>query len=372
MYKTLRPLLFALDPERSHDLSLRVLRLAQNFPPARAVLRRRYRAPPLPTTVMGIQFPNPIGLAAGLDKNGCCAAGFALLGFGWVEVGTVTPLPQPGNPKKRLFRIAEAGAIINRMGFNNAGAAALVANLRNQRPGIVGINIGKNKDTPLAYAADDYVLAFRAVAGSADYVTVNISSPNTAQLRELQGAQELDGLLGVLKHEQTQWQRQHGRYVPIALKVAPDLTAHAVTGIAQAVRTHRFDGLIATNTTVSRPGVAQWAAANEAGGLSGRPLRPLATDIVRAFFRELRGEVPIIGVGGVDSTSVWASRIDAIGGSSDRTLTVAAFQTIDQSRAKYPCTTRLRNATTGPQSISGYRSFSSSGRRAAASPTTIS
>lgn len=302
MYRLLRPLLFALDAERSHEVTLRAVNQLFRIPGAAALIRRHYRPPALPTTVMGLQFPNPVGLAAGLDKNARYLAPLFSLGFGWLELGTVTPRPQPGNAKKRLFRLAQAGAIINRMGFNNVGVARFIDNLRRQhKPGIVGINIGKNRDTPLERAIDDYVLGLRAVAAHADYVCINISSPNTAQLRELQAEAQLDGLLHALKAEQTQLQLQYGRYVPIALKVAPDLHEDEVASIARLLLHYRFDAVIATNTTVTRPDLGQVAHAREAGGLSGRPLRPLATQCVANLYRHLQGEIPIIGVGGIDS-----------------------------------------------------------------------
>ena len=310
MYRLLRPLLFALDAELSHDFSLGALAAAYKVPGVPALMRRAFRAPALPVRAMGITFPNPIGLAAGLDKNARYLGPLAALGFGWLEVGTVTPRAQPGNPHKRLFRIAARDAIINRMGFNNEGVAALVANLRYQtRPQVLGINIGKNRDTSMERAIDDYVLALRAVAPHADYVAVNISSPNTANLRTLQEDAALAALLQALKAEQALLQRTLGRYVPIALKIAPDLDAAALAAIARTVREQRFDAVIATNTTVTRPGLGATRFADEAGGLSGAPLRPLATAAIRSLFAELQGEVPIIGVGGIDSPAAAWERL---------------------------------------------------------------
>lgn len=303
MYKSLRPLLFRLDPEQAHHLTFSTLRQLYRIPGPSALVRALYaaRTPALPVDVMGLRFPNPIGLAAGLDKNGDYLAPLADLGFGWLEIGTVTPRPQPGNPRKRLFRLPAQAALINRMGFNNRGLDAVVANLRAGKPGIVGVNIGKNKDTPLEHAADDYVAGLRAVYALADYVAVNISSPNTPQLRALQGEEQLDPLLGALKTEQARLKRESGRYVPLAVKVAPDLSSEEIRGIAERLLAHGIDGLIATNTTVTRPGLAGVPLAQETGGLSGRPLRPLATGVIAAFYRELEGRIPIIGVGGVES-----------------------------------------------------------------------
>lgn len=312
MYRLLRPLLFSLDAELSHDLGLGAIAAAFKVPGVPALVRRRLRAPSLPVRALGLTFPNPIGLAAGLDKNGRYLGPLAALGFGWLEIGTVTPRAQPGNPHKRLFRIAAREAIVNRMGFNNDGVAALVANLRLQaRPQVLGINIGKNRDTSMERAIDDYVLALRAVAPHADYVAVNISSPNTANLRTLQEDAALAALLAALKDEQALLERTLGRYVPIALKIAPDLDAAALGAIARSVRAQRFDAVIATNTTITRPGLTGTRFANEAGGLSGAPLRPLATAAVRALFRELQGEIPIIGVGGIDSPAAAWERLVA-------------------------------------------------------------
>lgn len=310
VYRLLRPLLFALDAELSHDLTLGTIAAAHKTPGVPALMRRTFRTPALPVRAMGITFPNPIGLAAGLDKNGRYLAPLSALGFGWLEVGTVTPRAQPGNPHKRLFRVAARDAIINRMGFNNDGVAALVANLRHQtRPQVLGINIGKNRDTSMERAIDDYVLALRAVAPHADYVAVNISSPNTANLRTLQEDAALTALLQALKAEQALLQRTLGRYVPIALKIAPDLDAAALGAIARIVRDQHFDAMIATNTTVTRPDLGSTRFADEAGGLSGAPLRPLATAATRSLFNELRGEIPIIGVGGIDSAAAAWERL---------------------------------------------------------------
>ncbi len=307
MYRLIRPLLFALDAERSHHLTLRALNSINRVPGGGALLSRLYAPPLLPFEVMGLRFPNPVGLAAGLDKNGKHVAALARLGFGWIEVGTVTPRPQPGNARPRLFRLASQSAIINRMGFNNDGAAALIANLQRQaRPAVLGINIGKNKDTPLERAVDDYVAGWRTVVAYADYVAINISSPNTADLRQLQHADALDTLLAALKTEQATSARMLGRYIPLVVKIAPDLIASELATLAQTLLRHDVDGVIATNTTVTRPGLDNIAAAREAGGLSGRPLRPLSTLIVRDLSAHLNGRIPIIGVGGIDDAeSAW-------------------------------------------------------------------
>jgi dihydroorotate dehydrogenase len=296
LYEFARPLLFALDAETAHDLTLASLRTAHalHLPVACAAPAGK------PVRVMGLEFPNRIGLAAGLDKNGECIEGLAALGFGHIEIGTVTPRPQAGNAKPRLFRLPERQAIINRMGFNNHGVDALVANVkRSAYKGVLGINIGKNFDTPIERAVDDYLACLRKVYAHASYVTVNISSPNTRNLRQLQGESELDGLLGPLKREQAALAQQHGRDVPLALKIAPDLDEAQIKVIADALRRHRIDAAIATNTTLSREGVEHLAHADEAGGLSGAPVFGKATTVLGALSRHLGCEIPLIGVGGV-------------------------------------------------------------------------
>ena len=300
MYSLIRPLLFALDPEQSHDLTLGMLRL----PGATPALRRLYGAgvPALPVEVMGLRLPNPLGLAAGLDKNARAVAPLAAMGFGFLELGTVTPRPQAGNPRPRLFRLPARQAIINRMGFNSAGLDRFLANLeRGPRPGILGINLGKNKDTPAEQAVDDYVHGLRAVYVHADYVTVNVSSPNTPGLRALQDEAALSALLAALKTEQVALAARHGRYVPIALKIAPDLADEAIDAIARLLLSYRLDAVIATNTTSTRPGLETEPLAREVGGLSGSPLRALSTHVIRRLFATLGGRLPIIGVGGVFS-----------------------------------------------------------------------
>ncbi|MBM3392350.1 MAG: quinone-dependent dihydroorotate dehydrogenase [Betaproteobacteria bacterium] len=308
LYQFARPFLFALDAETAHDLTLASLRAARalHLPVACDAPEAK------PAHVMGLDFPNRIGLAAGLDKNGECIEGLAALGFGHIEIGTVTPRPQPGNPKPRLFRLPLRQAIINRMGFNNHGVDALVANVQQSGyRGILGINIGKNFDTPIERAADDYLACLRKVYAHASYVTVNISSPNTQNLRQLQGESELDALLGALKREQAALAQQHGRNVPLALKIAPDLDEAQIRSIADALRRHRIEAVIVTNTTLSRDGVEHLAYADEAGGLSGAPLFGKATGVLRALAQRLGGEVPLIGVGGVMSGKDARAKLEA-------------------------------------------------------------
>lgn len=300
MYKLLRPLLFRLDAETSHYLAFGALRALSRVPGARACLRRR--PPPLPVEVMGLKFPNPVGLAAGLDKNADLAPILADFGFGFLELGTVTPRPQPGNPKPRLFRLPAQRAVINRMGFNNVGLAQFLNNeYQWECACLIGINIGKNKDTPLEHAVDDYLAALRAVYPHADYVTINISSPNTPGLREMQSQEHLDELLRALKADQAALAGIHGRYVPMAVKIAPDLDDSQIAAIAELVLKHGVDAVIATNTTTARPGLEQEPLAKQAGGLSGRPLKPLSTAVIRKLYTHLLGKIPIIGVGGIET-----------------------------------------------------------------------
>ena len=316
LYRLARPFLFALDPEFAHDLTIAGLHTAQRTP----LLRACAAAGETAVRVMGIDFPNRVGLGAGLDKNGEAIDGLAALGFGFVEIGTVTPRPQPGNPKPRLFRLPERQAIINRMGFNNHGVEALVANVKKSRfaarsgkagGGVLGINIGKNFDTPMERAADDYLACLQRVYPFAGYVAVNISSPNTRNLRQLQEKDELDALLGALKEAQARLADRHGRYVPLALKIAPDLDAAQIAAIAGALRRHSIDGVIATNTTVERSGVEGTLHAHEAGGLSGAPLFDKSTAVVGELARALQGEVPIIGVGGILSGDQARTKLEA-------------------------------------------------------------
>jgi dihydroorotate dehydrogenase len=261
---------------------------------------------------MGLNFPNPVGLAAGLDKNGEHIDALASLGFGFVEIGTVTPRPQPGNPKPRLFRIPEANAIINRMGFNNLGVDRLLENVRQAaRPCILGINIGKNFDTPVDKAQDDYLTCLNKVYGLADYVVVNISSPNTPGLRQLQEAGQLDSLLSSLKAAQRKLADTHGKYTPVAVKIAPDLNRAQIESIAVLLMTHQIDGVIATNTTLSRPGMEKLPCSEEAGGLSGAPLKHQATLVVQSLNALLKGALPIIAVGGIMSAADAREKMEA-------------------------------------------------------------
>jgi len=309
MYSILRPLLFRLDPETAHHLTLGGLKTAYALGLSGLIARRPAGDP---RTVMGLAFPNPVGLAAGLDKNGECIDGLAALGFGFIEIGTVTPLPQPGNPRPRLFRLPQAQGIINRMGFNNDGVDRLIENVkRADYRGILGINIGKNAATPIENAADDYLICLRKVYAHAGYVTVNISSPNTRNLRQLQGSDELDALLAQLKAEQLKLADTHGKYVPIALKIAPDMAGEQIAQIARLLMKHRIDGVIATNTTLSREGVEHLPHGAETGGLSGAPVRDKSTAVIRALAAELQGELPIIGAGGILSGEDAAEKINA-------------------------------------------------------------
>ncbi|MEP7181041.1 MAG: quinone-dependent dihydroorotate dehydrogenase [Betaproteobacteria bacterium] len=308
-YPLLRPFLFALDPETAHDLAFRSLDATSRIGLARAMTRD---VAPSPVTAMGLAFPNRIGLAAGLDKNAAHIDGLAALGFGHLECGTVTPRPQPGNPKPRLFRLPDAEALINRMGFNNEGVERFLANAQAAEwPGILGLNIGKNFDTPNHRAVDDYLTCLRAVYRRASYVAVNISSPNTKGLRELQAEDALAGLLAALKAEQAKLADAHGKYTPVAIKIAPDLEPPAIDDIARLLVKHRIDGVIATNTTVSRVAVKGLPHGEEAGGLSGRPLRAQATAVIATLAKALDGALPVIGVGGILAGADAKEKIDA-------------------------------------------------------------
>ena len=307
LYALARPLLFALDAERAHELTLGLADA-----PLRFRLLRVPRAPGAPVRVMGLDFPNAVGLVAGLDKNAEYVDALAQLGFGFLEVGTVTPRPQPGNPRPRLFRLPRAQALINRMGFNNVGLDAFLENLaRASFRGVLGINIGKNADTPIERAADDYALCLERVYPRASYVTVNVSSPNTQNLRALQEDRALGALLSRLAALRDQLAERHGRRVPLALKVAPELEAAQLQGIADAVRRHRIDAVIATNTSLSREGVGSLPHAAEAGGLSGAPIRARATATLAALASALKGEAALIGVGGILRGSDAAEKLAA-------------------------------------------------------------
>ena len=312
LYAATRPFLFLLDAEDAHNLTLPSLKRAAAF----GLTRVLPKPAPDPRTVMGLTFPNPVGLAAGLDKDGAYIDGLAALGFGFIEVGTVTPRAQPGNPRPRLFRLPQADALINRMGFNNAGVDAFVRNVQASRffqnkSNILGLNIGKNADTSIEKAADDYLICLEKVYPYASYVTVNISSPNTKNLRQLQGADELDDLLQKLKQAQQRLADRHGRYVPLTLKIAPDIDAEQIKTIAAALLRHRIDGVIATNTTIKRDAVKGLAHADETGGLSGAPVRAASTAVIRALKAELGDAIPIIGVGGILSGTDAREKQDA-------------------------------------------------------------
>lgn len=300
LYCLARPLLFSLDPETAHDLTLHALAGAQRSGLLGLAVPGPVACPP--RKIMGLHFPNPVGLAAGLDKNGACIDGMAALGFGFIEIGTVTPRPQPGNPKPRMFRLPKAQALINRLGFNNQGLDQVIANLQGaQYRGILGVNIGKNFDTPIERAADDYVQCLEKIYPHASYVTINISSPNTQNLRELQSADALDDLLTRLKSAQARLADQHGKYLPLALKIAPDLDDGQITSIAERLLRHRMDAVIAGNTTLARDTVSHLPHGTEKGGLSGAPLTQKSTALIHSLHQKLGEEIPIIGVGGIMS-----------------------------------------------------------------------
>jgi len=307
-----RPFLFGLEPEHAHELTMAALAAIQRTPMIAVVSQPRVHDP---VSIAGLTFPNRIGLAAGLDKNGRCIDAFGAMGFGFVEVGTVTPLAQPGNPKPRLFRIPEAGVLINRLGFNNDGLAAFVANVRRarfrSRGGILGLNIGKNAATPIERAVDDYLLCLDGVYPHADYVTVNISSPNTKNLRALQSDEALDALLGAVQKRRSALAKQHGRRVPIFVKIAPDLDAAQIMAIAACLQRHRIDGVIATNTTIARDAVQHLPHGNETGGLSGAPVFEASNRVIAQLRAALGAAYPIIGVGGVMSAADAQAKIAA-------------------------------------------------------------
>ena len=310
MYPLLRPALFSLDAETAHGAGLRALELAHRTGALSLVGRR---PAPLPTTVFGLEFPNPVGLAAGLDKNGEHIDALFALGFGYVEIGTVTPRPQAGNPKPRLFRLPEHQAVINRMGFNNAGVDALVANVRRARRdrGLLGINIGKNKDTPNEQAHEDYLTCLEKVYPLADYITVNISSPNTAGLRELQEEQALRDLVSRLRDAQERLGAQFGKRVPMLVKVAPDLSDADADAAARVLADLQVDGVIATNTTIARDTIIGHPLADEAGGLSGAPVLAKSTTVLRRLRARLPESIPLIGVGGITSGADAAAKMSA-------------------------------------------------------------
>ena len=310
MYGLARPFLFELDAERAHTLTLEALDMAYRTGLNPLVSRK---PAPLPTKAFGLTFPNPVGLAAGLDKNGAHIDALMSLGFGFIEIGTVTPKPQPGNPKPRMFRLPGHRAVINRLGFNNEGIEALVRNVERaqRRGGLLGINIGKNKDTPNEAAEGDYMYCLSRVYPLADYVTVNISSPNTAGLRELQEEQALRRLIGTLREEQERLCAKHGKYVPMLVKVAPDLSESDVDAAARVLSDLAVDGVIATNTTVSRYGMEGVRHADETGGLSGEPLMAKSTYVLRRLRTLLPEHIPMVGVGGILSGADAATKCSA-------------------------------------------------------------
>ena len=299
-YPAIRKVLFQFDAEAIHDLTIKGLKRTGKTP-LNAFYKQTVQHKPV--SVMGINFPNPVGLAAGLDKNAECINAFAAMGFGFVEVGTVTPRPQPGNSKPRIFRLPAANAVINRLGFNNKGVDYLVSQVQAANfKGVLGINIGKNKDTPEENAKDDYLYCMRKVYDVATYITVNISSPNTPGLRALQYGEALDELLSLLKTEQKILTEKYGKYIPLAVKIAPDLSKDEIISIAQSLIDNDIDGVIATNTTLSREGVETLEFGAEQGGLSGQPVKDKSTQVIKILSEVLNNKVPIIGVGGIASS----------------------------------------------------------------------
>ena len=308
-YPLVRKALFQLDPEHAHELTFRQLRRLSGSPFEFVI---RQSLPAKPVSCMGLSFKNPLGLAAGLDKDGECIDAFGAMGFGFVEVGTVTPRPQAGNEKPRLFRVVEAEGLINRMGFNNRGVDNLIENVKKSRfGGILGINIGKNKDTPVENGKDDYLLCMEKVYPYAGYIAVNISSPNTPGLRSLQYGDALDELLAAIKNKQAELQQRHHKYVPVAVKIAPDLSEEELVQIADSLVRHNIDGVIATNTTLDRKLIHGLNYCEQAGGLSGRPVQLRSTEVIRRLSLELQGRLPIIGVGGIDSLTAAREKMQA-------------------------------------------------------------
>ena len=313
-YALARPFLFRLDAEAAHDLTMNLLARGQGTP-----LQWAWSQPMVsdPIELAGLRFPNRVGMAAGLDKNARCIDALSAMGFGFVEVGTVTPKPQPGNPQPRMFRIPQARALVNRLGFNNQGLDTFVANVRQSKcraqgkPMLLGLNIGKNALTPIEEATSDYLIALEGVYPHADYVTVNISSPNTKHLRALQSDDALDGLLGAIAVRREQLAAQQGRRVPLFVKIAPDLDADQVAVIAATLQRHGMDGVIATNTTIRREAVQGMAHADEAGGLSGAPVREASNHVIRQLRAALGPKFPIIGVGGIMSADDAVEKIHA-------------------------------------------------------------
>lgn len=310
MYLLIRRIIFLFDAEIAHVFSLKVMSFLNAIGLLQLFLKKRIDSP---VTVMGIKFPNAVGLAAGLDKNAQHINALANCGFGFIEVGTVTPLAQPGNDKPRLFRLQADNAIINRMGFNNAGVSALIKNVKkSHHTCVLGINIGKNKNTPLENAVDDYLLCMQKVYDYADYITINISSPNTPGLRELQHGEGLTSLLSQLKNKQSELEIKHRRYVPIAVKIAPDLNGDEILDIAERLLAVKIDAVIATNTTNSRPSsLKSTQLAEESGGLSGQPVFDLSTDVLKQLVKALDGKIPVIAAGGISSPDHALAKIEA-------------------------------------------------------------
>lgn len=308
-YPLVRHFLFKLDPEVVHELTIHQLAWMGGTP---FEVFFRNKLPSRPVEVMGLKFDNPVGLAAGLDKDGDAIDAFGAMGFGFIEVGTVTPRPQPGNDKPRIFRVIPAQGIINRMGFNNKGVDNLIENVKKSHyKGILGINIGKNKDTPIENGKDDYLICMDKVYAYAGYIAVNISSPNTPNLRQLQYGDAFDDLLNSLKERQKELAEKHKKYVPLAVKIAPDLSPEELKQVAEALLRHKIDGVIATNTTLDREMIHDMPHAAETGGLSGRPLQNKSTEIIRSLHQYLKGQIPIIGVGGIDSAMAAREKIQA-------------------------------------------------------------
>ncbi|MGE4368517.1 MAG: quinone-dependent dihydroorotate dehydrogenase [Burkholderiaceae bacterium] len=311
-YPLVRPALFAIEAEAAHNLTLSLLQKSYRCALTRSML---HSAPSLPVTLMGMPLRNPVGLAAGLDKNGACIDALANLGFGFVEVGTVTPLAQPGNPGPRMFRLPAAQALINRLGFNNQGLDTFIRNVQQStwrsQGGILGLNIGKNAATPIERAVDDYLMGLEGVYPHADYVTINISSPNTQNLRALQEQNELEGLLGAIQEKRKALADTHGRHVPVVVKIAPDLTTTQVDNIAALLPRFGIDGVIATNTTLARDAVQGLAHADQTGGLSGPPVHALSLGVIARLREQLGPDYPIIGVGGITSGKQAREKIDA-------------------------------------------------------------
>ena len=303
LYSLTKPLLFALDPEQAHDISLDMLQLLHPLLPRQRISK--------PVKVMGLEFPNAVGLAAGLDKNADYLEGLGSLGFGFIEVGSVTPKAQPGNPPPRIFRLASEQSLINRMGFNNNGVDRLLQNIgERERDFVLGINIGKNLSTAVDQALSDYALVYEKVYLKADYITINISSPNTPGLRDLQNEAALEALLAGISQLRLQLEDRHQLQRPLALKLSPDLDPRAIPGIAELLHRHKVDGLIATNTTIARDGVQGHPQAMQAGGLSGLALRDRSRQVLSAFYAELGDDIPIISVGGIDSAEEALLRIE--------------------------------------------------------------